>query len=203
MEKYKKLEELAKILKEDGIIAVPTDTVYGISARIHSKKAYDKLMKIKNRPDSKSIPVMCRNKEQIKALAHVDKKVEKLIDAFMPGPITLVLNKKEEAFSYINNAGERLTDELAVRMTPTKELEQLLDKVDSPIFLTSANKSGKPPLRSLEEIEKAFPEIDGIMEGQTSSCIPSTIVDCTNDNLKIQRMGPISIEQIEAVLKEK
>ncbi len=199
----KEIDELASILKNDGVISVPTDTVYGICARIHSKKAFDKLVEAKNRPANKSFPVVCLNEEQIQEIAIVRPAAEKLIQAFMPGPITLVLNKKPEAFSYINNAGERVSDELAVRMAPLKILEELILKVGSPLFLTSANISGKEICQSLDDIEETFPLIDGILEGEVSFGQSSTIVDCTSDEIKIQRPGPISLEEINEVLGKK
>lgn len=204
MKRYKKneIDQLATILKNDGVISVPTDTVFGICAKINSKKAYEKLVSIKNRPSTKSFPIMCRDEEQIKSIAIIDERVEKLIHAFMPGPVTLVLNKKPDVFSYINNRGENITDELAVRMAPTKILEELIMKVESPLFLTSANKSGEPACKSLDEIEKICPSLDGMMEGETSLGRASTIIDCTKDNIIIQRSGPISIEQIEEVLND-
>lgn len=196
------LDELANILINDGVISVPTDTVYGICARINSKKAYDKLVETKNRPSNKSFPVMCLNEEQIKSIAIVDEKSEKLIRTFMPGPITLVLNKKPEAFSYINNAGEKVSDELAVRMVPLSILEELLRKTKCPLFLTSANISGSPVCNSLDDIEKTFPNIDGILEGEISYKAASTIVDCTTKEIKIQREGPISYDKIMEVLSK-
>ena len=98
MKRYKQSEtgELAEILKRDGVISVPTDTVYGICARISSFKAYNNLVIVKNRPVSKQFPVMCADEEQIKSIALVDEKAEKLIHAFMPGPITLILKKSQE-----------------------------------------------------------------------------------------------------------
>lgn len=204
MKKYQmeEIDSLATILKNDGIISVPTDTVYGICARIKSKKAYDKLASMKDRPTTKSFPIMCKDEEQIKSIAIVDEKAEKLIRALMPGPVTLVLNKKKEAFSYINNRGETVTDELAVRIAPTKVLKELLEKVESPIFMTSANKSGEEVCKNLEEIEKVFPELDGIMEGEVSFGQSSTIIDCTKAEIKIQRLGPISLKEIEEALKK-
>lgn len=96
IKRYKKneVEELACILKNNGVISVPTDTVFGLCAIMNSKIAYDKLVKVKKRPVEKSFPVMCANEEQIKSIAIVNKIAEKLIKAFMPGPITLVLKKK-------------------------------------------------------------------------------------------------------------
>lgn len=196
------VDELANILKKDGVISVPTDTVYGVCARINSKKAHDKLVDIKKRPDNKSFPVMCLNEEQIKGIAIVNSNAEKLIRAFMPGPITLVLNKRPEVFSYINNAGTRISDELAVRIVPLKVLEELIQKTGSPIFLTSANISGEKVCNSLDDIEKTFPNLDGILEGEISFGQASTIVDCTSSEIKIQRQGPISEEKIMEVLKK-
>ena len=199
--KQNEIDELANILKNDGVISVPTDTVYGVCARISSKKAYDKLVDIKKRPTNKSFPVMCLDEEQIKSIAIVNKSAEKLIRAFMPGPITLVLKKRPEAFSYINNSGTRISDELAVRIVPLKILKELIEKTESPIFLTSANMSGEAVCTSLDEIEKVFPNLDGILEGEIPLGEASTIVDCTSDEIKIQRQGPISMEEIREVLK--
>ena len=203
MKRYKQseIEEVATVLKNDGVISVPTDTVYGICARINSSKAYLKLVSVKNRPSTKSFPVMCSDIDQIKNIAIIDEKALKLIKAFMPGPITLVLNKRPDVLSYINNAGTRETDELAIRMAPTPFLKELIKKVGSPLFLSSANKSGKDVCRSLDEIEKECPTLDGMVMGDLSFGEASTIVDLTGNDIKIQRQGPIKEEEIMKVLK--
>ena len=203
MKRYKQreIEEVANVLKNDGVISVPTDTVYGICARINSSKAYLKLVSVKNRPSTKSFPVMCSDIEQIKSIAIIDKNALKLIKAFMPGPITLVLNKRSDVLSYINNAGARETDELAIRMAPTPFLKELIKEVGSPLFLRSANKSGKDVCRSLDEIEEERPTLDGMVIGDISFGEASTIVDLTGDDIKIQRQGPISEDEIMKALK--
>ena len=203
MKRYKQseIEKVATILKNDGVISVPTDTVYGIGARINSSKAYEKLVSVKNRPSNKSFPVLCKDLEQIKSIASLDENALKLINAFMPGPLTLVLKKRPDAFSYINNAGTRETDEVAVRMIPSKFLNELIEKVGSPLFLTSANNSGKDVCKSLDEIEIECPTLDGMVEGNVSFGEASTIVDLTGDDIKIQRQGPIKEEEIMKVLK--
>lgn len=163
------IDKLAEILKNDGVISVPTDTVFGVCAHINSINAYNKLIKTKNRPITKPFPIMCADKEQIKEIAIIDIRTEKLIQKFMPGPITLVLRKKEGLPEYITNGW----DTIAVRMATSK---------------------------ALEEIERCCPNLDGMMEGEVSFGIGSTIVDCTSNELKILREGPISIEQIEEEL---
>jgi L-threonylcarbamoyladenylate synthase len=184
--------ELAEILKNDGVISVPTDTVFGVCARIASKDAHDNLVKTKNRPHDKLFPIMCADEDQIKSIAIVNDKAERLIRKFMPGPITLVLPKQPELPEYVNNGG----DTIAIRMATSKPVEDLIRKTGSPIFMSSANKSGEPTCTSLDEIEKSCPTLDGMMEGKVSFGKGSTIVDCTSDTIKVLREGPILLEQI-------
>ena len=167
-------------------------------ARIKSKNAYNNLVIAKNRPSTKPFPVMCANEEQIKSVAIVDEKAEKIIRNFMPGPITLVLKKKPEVPAYVNNGLETI----AVRMATSKALEDLIKKTESPIFMSSANKSGEPACINLDEIEKSCPTIDGMMEGKVFYSMGSTIVDCTSKKIKILRKGPISFELIKKVIDE-
>ena len=197
--KQTQITELAEILKNDGIISVPTDTVYGIGAQINSHKAHDKLIEVKNRPLSKSFPIMCANKSQIKNIATVDEIAEKLIDAFMPGPITLVLKKNKDLPEYVTNG----KDTIAIRMATSETIKKLILELGSPIFMTSANQSGEPTCTSLDEIEKMCPKLDGMMEGNVIFSKGSTIIDCSADEIKILREGPITIEQINEIVNYK
>lgn len=97
---------------------------------------------------------------------------------------------------YINNS---MT--IAVRMASSNALQDLIIKTKSPIFMTSANKSEKSPITTLDEIEKEFPTLDGILEGNVTFGMSSTIVDCTLEPIKILREGPITKEQIMELLK--
>ena len=192
------INKLAEILKNDGVIAVPTDTVYGLCARMNSKKAREHLIEIKHRPENKAFPIMCNNIEQIKSIAKVDERIEKIINSFMPGPITLVLLKCEKTPNYINEG----SNEIGIRMATSKTLEELIEKVGSPVFMTSANISGEPVCKSIEEIKEKFHNIDGILEGKVSYGQASTIVDCTSREIKIIREGPISLEEILGIIKK-
>ena len=203
MKRYKQTEiaDVAEILKKDGVISVPTDTVYGICASINSHKGYEKLINIKNRPNSKPFPIMCLNKEQVKNIAIINSDVEKLIDLFMPGPITLILNKKPNILLHIIRTGTEKDNKVAIRIASSEVLKQLIQKLGCPIFLTSANKSGNPVCKSLDEIEEKLPSLDGIIEGNVSLDQASTIIDCTSNKYKIEREGPILLENINEELK--
>lgn len=198
MKRYKSsdINLIIKVLQDDGVVSVPTDTVYGLCARADSPVAFHKLVDIKNRPTNKNFPIMCSDIEQIKSIAIVDENAEKLITTFMPGPITLVLRKKDHTFVHINNGGERTTNEIAVRMATSPLLKEIIRGVDRPLFMTSANQSGQEVCKNLEEIEKMCPGLDGMVEGEIHFGEASTIVDCTSDTIRIQREGPISQSDI-------
>ena len=178
IKRYKEdeIEKLVQILKNDGVISVPTDTVFGICARMNSQIAHDKLVKIKKRPINKAFPVMCANEEQIKSIAIVNEREIKLIKALMPGPITLVLKKNKNLPEYITNG----KDTIAIRMAISKSIKNLILKLQCPIFMTSANQSGEHECADLDEIEKACPHLDGMMEGEVLYSKGSTIVDCSS-----------------------
>ena len=199
IKRYKKneIEDLVKILKNEGVISVPTDTVFGICARINSETAHDKLIAVKNRPIKKSFPVMCANEEQIKNIAIVNDVAQKLIRSFMPGPITLVLKKNKDLPEYVTSG----KDTIAIRMATSETIKKLILELESPIFMTSANQSGEPTCTSLDEIEKMCPKLDGMMEGNVIFSKGSTNIDCSVDEIKILREGPITIEQINEIVK--
>ena len=190
------IDELVYILKNDGVISVPTDTVYGLCGKIDSKKAYEKLLDIKERPINKAFPIMCADEKQVRKIGIVDKNVEKLISEFMPGPITLILERNENLDDYITNG----KNTIAVRIATTKALVEIIRKVGTPIFMTSANKSGEPECKNIAEIEKLSPLLDGILYGKYSFGKASTIVDCRFGEIKIIRKGPISEKEIRDIL---
>ena len=198
MKRYKQTEikELAAILKNDGVISVPTDTVFGVCARMNSLQAQENLREVKNRPETKAFPVMCSDKEQIKNIAVVDGRAERIIDAFMPGPLTIILKRREDVPSFVNGGLETL----AIRLAPSESIKQLIEETGSPLFMTSANQSGQPVCTTLDEIEQQCPLLSAMMEGEVSYGEASTIVDCTKEELQILRKGPITEEQLVNVV---
>ena len=87
---------MAEILRNDGVLSVPTDTVYGVCARMDTVEAQENLRRVKNRPATKAFPIMCADEAQIASICHITSRDHLLIEAFMPGPVTLILKKKED-----------------------------------------------------------------------------------------------------------
>ena len=194
--KQSEVEAIANVLKEDGCISVATDTVYGVCCRYDHEKAQEKLRDVKKRPATKAFPIMCADEEQIKTICEVDARSEKLIRAFMPGPVTLILKKKESVPFYVNGG----MDTLAIRMATSDLLKNIIDKLGCPVFMTSANQSGEEVCTNLDEIEKHCPLLDGMVESEVSFGEASTIIDCTKKDIVILRQGPVTMEQILAAL---
>ncbi len=187
---------MAEILRNDGVLSVPTDTVYGVCARMDTVEAQENLRRVKNRPATKAFPIMCADEAQIASICHITSRDHLLIEAFMPGPVTLILKKKEDVPEEVNGG----MDTLAIRMATSIPLKKLILALGMPIFMTSANQSGESVCTSLDEIEKSCPLLDGMMEGEVCFGEASTIIDCSRDEVKILRQGPVTMEQIQNVL---
>ena len=191
-----RIDEMAEILRNDGVLSVPTDTVYGVCARMDTVEAQENLRRVKNRPATKAFPIMCADEAQIASICHITSRDHLLIEAFMPGPVTLILKKKEDVPEEVNGG----MDTLAIRMATYTPLKKLILALGVPVFMTSANQSGESVCTSLDEIEKNCPLLDGMMEGEVCFGEASTIIDCSRDEVKILRQGPVTMEQIQNVL---
>lgn len=193
--KAEEIPEIIEILKKDGVISVPTDTVYGVCSQVFSHQAEENLRNVKHRPLTKAFPVMCADLAQIQEIAEVNERAKKVIEGFMPGPITVILKRKDG----VNLSQENL-DTIAIRMATSNTLSKIIKGLGRPIFMTSANQSGEPTCTSLDEIEKSCPDLDGMVEGDVSFGEASTIVDCTKEELAILRPGPITMQDITGKL---
>lgn len=192
---YKKI---SNILKKDGVVVFPTETVYGIGANALSKKAIDKIYKIKKRPREKAINIMVGKKEDIEKYAYIKSDIErKIIDKLMPGPLTIILNKKKDFgkdFTKAKTIGIRIPNSLVA--------QNILKEVDFPLLVSSANISSMPPLNNFQDIKHQFGKIvDVIIDGGIIDGLPSTIVKVVDEKITILREGTLSKEEIESIVR--
>ena len=195
----KKTKEISKILKNDGIIAFPTDTVFGLGCVYDSELAINKIKKAKNRDENKPLPFMCADKETIYKIAKVNAKAAKIIDKLMPGALTIVLEKKNSIPDYITNGFKTI----AIRIPNDELVLNILKELGKPMLVTSANISDFPSCHNyLEVVKQLDGRIDAIIRGDSQDNLASTIVLATNeDDIKIIRQGIITIDDINEVLK--
>ena len=187
-----------KALDNHGVIAFPTETVMGLAIYFDDQEAYEKLNFIKRRPEDKPYTMMVSDINIIDKYAYVSPKARKIIKAFMPGSITLLLPAKEGLPTWVtHNSGV-----LGIRV-PSNEIGlALLKAVDKPLLVPSANRSGDKPALDSKEVEEIFQnDVDFIVPGKANLDKPSTIVSLINDEVKVVREGPISIEQILEAIK--
>ena len=191
----KKLKEVANIIKDGGIVIFPTETVYGIGVNGLNETAIKKLYEVKQRPINKPISLLVNSIEMIEKVAKDITEIEyDLIKKFLPGPLTIVL-KKKDIVPDIVTAG---FDTVGIRMPENEIAQKLVEYAGVPISTPSANISGKPSGTNLKEIMKDFNnKVDYFIDGGVSKIgVASTIVQVINGNPYILRKGKISEEQI-------
>ena len=183
------VDEVIDCLKGHGIVAFPTDTVFGLGCLYKDKEAIEKIYEAKNRSISKRLPMMVSSLEMLKEYAQISEKDEKLFKRFAPGPITFIFKLLDDS------------DTIAIRMPDDKWILDLIAKINKPLLVTSANISGKGSLCDYNDVKEDLgANIDMLVKGVSGGKTSSTIVDCVN-NYAILREGPIKKEEIMEVIE--
>lgn len=194
-----KIKKSANIIKKGGLVAFPTETVYGLGANGLNKNAVKKIFKAKGRPQDNPLILHISNINQLSSLVEkIPKNAEKLIKKFWPGPLTIIL-KKSKKVPEIITAG---LDSVAVRMPKNKIALELIKSSGCPLAAPSANLSGKPsPTIAEHVIEDLNTKIDAIIDGRkTDIGLESTVIDLTQEPSQILRPGKITKKQIEKII---
>ena len=195
--------KLTEYYKRGKLVAIPTETVYGLSANAMDDEAVSKIYEAKGRPSDNPLIVNFYEMSQLDNIVdYSDENVKKLIDKFWPGPMTLILNVKEN-----NGISKKVTaglNTLAVRMPSNVTARELLKETKVLLAAPSANTSGKPSPTKFEHVYHDLNgKIDVIIEDEQSDIgLESTVIDCTRYPLVIARPGDITKEDIESVLGE-
>lgn len=193
------LKRAIELLRDGGIGGLPTDTVYGLAARIDMESALVKIFKAKGRSQGQPIPVLIADRSQ---LLHVSREIPplawRLAERFWPGGLTLVLQKSPQISGLIS-AG---SDKVAVRLPAHSVPVSLIRGLGIPITGTSANRSSQPPaLTGAEVIAQLGDELDFIIDGgRCPGGRESTVIDLTQEPPRILREGAIAQADIERFL---
>jgi L-threonylcarbamoyladenylate synthase len=194
------IREAAAVLAAGGIIAFPTETVYGLGGDARSTSAVEKIFAAKGRPSDNPLIVHLAAGEDVHSLAGGVTVLEQaLIDAFWPGPLTLVLPVKKGAVSALVTAG---LDTVAVRVPEHKVARELIKRSGCPIAAPSANRSGRPsPTLARHVLEDLNGKIDGVLDGgATGVGLESTVVRVMGNEVHILRPGGITKERLQFVV---
>lgn len=194
-------DEAASYIKRGGVVAFPTETVYGLGANVFDETAVAKIFVAKNRPADNPLIAHVSNVDQINELTtEVTENARKLIDTFFPGPLTVVLNKNKRV-PLIATAG---LNSIGVRMPRNEVARDFLSACETPVVAPSANLSGKPSPTTWQAVyEDLNGRIDCILQGDpTEIGLESTVVDCRSDVPVVLRQGVVTLEQLQNIIPE-
>ena len=185
-----RIKKAASFLRTGGLVAFPTETVYGIAANMLDKDAIKKVYRIKNRSKDKPLTIHIADVEMVKRMVGgIPSNAKKLITKFWPGPLTLVLKDK---------TGKKM----GFRMPDNKIAFLLIKEAAVPVVAPSANISGRrPPTNAQEVLKNLSGKIEMVLDGgATQIGIESTVVDLSGQRYRILREGAISKEEIKEAL---
>jgi L-threonylcarbamoyladenylate synthase len=190
----KAIAQAVKIIQGGGVVAFPTDTVYGIGVSAFHHEAIDKIFQVKERSQVKAIPILIADVEDLKEISsHTTPETIKIINHFWPGALTIVVQKSPKL--PINISPE---DTIGVRIPDHNLIRELIRKA-GPLAATSANLSGSPSaLTAMEALEQLEGRIDLVLDGGPSlGGQASTVVDLTTEEPLILREGSITLQDIK------
>ena len=197
--KDEELLEAARILREGGLVAFPTETVYGLGGNALDEHASEKIYAAKGRPSDNPLIAHISCMEELPALVReIPEAGRRLAEAYWPGPLTMIFRKRDEV-PYETTGG---LETVAVRMPSDPVASRLIRLAGVPVAAPSANTSGRPsPTRAEHVIEDLNGKIDMIIDGgQVGIGVESTIVDVSGETPVLLRPGAVTMEMLEAVL---
>ena len=193
------LQQAIQLLSDENVVCVPTETVYGLAASMHSEKAIEKIYAIKGRPRTNPLIVHIGRKEDLFLLCtEVPAPLQRLIDRFWPGPLTILVEKSVQVPDSITAGGSRV----GIRMPNHPLTLELLQRLPFPLVAPSANPYNAISPTTAKHVEAYFGSaipliLDG---GPCQQGLESTVVGVENGQVVIYRQGMITAEQIEALV---
>ncbi|HID43122.1 MAG TPA: threonylcarbamoyl-AMP synthase [Archaeoglobaceae archaeon] len=196
----KVLDIAAEILKRGGLVAFPTETVYGLGADALNPEAVRRIFEVKQRPADNPLIIHVSNFKQIEEVAWMNEVAKKIIDEFFPGPVAVIM-KKKDIVPNITTAG---LDKVAVRMPDNRMALRLIEK-SGVLAAPSANIAGRPsPTNAKHVLEDLEGKIEAVIDsGETEKGLESTVIDTTVYPARILRPGPVTFEMLENIVSVK
>ena len=194
------IEEAGKVIRNGGTVAFPTETVYGLGANALDDEAVRKIFIAKGRPQDNPLIIHVSTKEISELVKDVPEVAQKIIDKFWPGPLTVILEKKD----IIPNVTSANLNTIGIRMPNSEIALKLIELAERPIAAPSANISGTPSPTEVERcVEDLNGRVDYIIGGESSDIgVESTIVDCTVNPPLVLRPGGITLEMLKEINPE-
>jgi L-threonylcarbamoyladenylate synthase len=195
------LDQAARVIRAGGVVALPTDTLYGLAADPFSDRAVNRIFSLKGRSSRQPLPLIAFDVAQVRRqLGNLTPLASMLAERFWPGPLTLVI----EGFDSLSHAVTAGTGRVGVRVPNHRVARGLCEACGHPLTATSANVSGEAPAVEPRSAVDALPDVDIVLDaGPAAGGLPSTIVDVTGPDPRLIRAGAIPWEEVLAVWRER
>ena len=191
------IDEVVTALRNGEVVSFPTETVFGLAVIYDNFEAFNKLVKVKKRRPDKPFSMMLSDNHQIFEYAKINENGLKIINKFMPGEITILVDALELPPWVTLSTGV-----IGIRIPNDAFVRELIRKVGKPLLVTSANMSGQKPLTNAKDVGEVFKydNVSYLVLGECVSETPSTVVDI-RDKINVVRLGKITKEEIENSIK--
>lgn len=191
------IQAAADAVRKGGIILYPTETCYGIGGDAMNKAVINRIYELKRRPQEKGLTVIVSDLDMAKRYCYLSAHERHLCENLMPGPVTLVADKKPLVPVELNT-------QFVFRIPGDETARKISRKANTPVIATSANISGEPANYTIDSInESILHNVDVVLDGGTlEEREPSTIVELTEHEVRIHRAGPVSKEEIRGALND-
>ncbi|MCL2578070.1 MAG: L-threonylcarbamoyladenylate synthase [Defluviitaleaceae bacterium] len=198
-----RIKQAGEYLRNGGLVVFPTETVYGLGADAFNADAVARIYSEKGRPGDNPLILHIANIESFRELAlNPPEYAFALIEAFWPGPLTLVARKNPELPAWLGGHPGRVTETIGIRMPAHPIAQELIEESKCIIAAPSANKAGKPSPTTLAHVLEDFPQLHMALDGGSAKVgLESTVIDITGENPVILRPGAITKEDVFKIIK--
>lgn len=188
----------ARLLREGGVVAIPTDTVYGLAASVFQAEAIERVYRLKQRPREQQVPVLFATAADLPVLVEtIPGLAWRLIEHFWPGALTLALPTRRPSPSLIGRGNRTI----GVRMPAARSTLELLQTLGEPVVGTSANVSGRPSATTAAQVVAELPGVDAVLvDDGVIQGVASTVVEVTAQGVVVHREGAVPVRRLREVI---
>ncbi|HHH11917.1 MAG TPA: threonylcarbamoyl-AMP synthase [Sorangium sp.] len=188
----RKIERATKVLAAGGIIAYPTDTVYGLGCDLTNKQAVERLYQMKGMPRSKRLAFVCADLSNIARYAIVDNATYRVLKHFLPGPYCFILKATREVPKIVQTKQKTV----GIRVVDHPVTQALVSALGRPLISTTACELDNDPIADPWTIDATFPTLDLVLEADVCGVVPTTVVDLSDGEVHIVRAGAGPIDEL-------
>lgn len=188
----RKIQRAVQVLDEGGLLAYPTDTVYGLGCDLLAKQAIDRLYQVKGMPRSKHLSFICHDLSNIAKYAIVDNTTYRTLKHYLPGPYCFILRATREVPKMVQTKQKTV----GIRVPDHAVTQALVRELGRPIVTTTAARSDEDPIFDPWQIDDEFPGLDMVLAAEGCGIVPTTVVDLSEGEVKVLRQGAGLIDDL-------